>query len=111
MVPRQRNEGENEEGIEVSQGKWPAHRFDPYNGDPYSGYSLATQVALLAQTLDTFKGDVVDINNSIKELRADIKNINDMANKYRGGLLVVLTIGGVIGTIVAVWDKVVHAFH
>ena len=95
---RQRNE---------YSGGFDAGRLEGYRGET----SLSTQVALLQQTIGNYQKDLLEVYDNIKEIRGEIKNINDMANKYRGGLLVVLALGGIIGTLVTLSDKVIHWFH
>ena len=88
-------------------GGFDAGRLEGYRGET----SLSTQVALLQQTIGNYQKDLLEVYDNIKEIRGEIKNINDMANKYRGGLLVVLALGGIIGTLVTLSDKVIHWFH
>lgn len=113
--------GRSSQGTDVSSfGGYPyGRKRDDYSGGFESGriegnredYRVSTQVALLTQTIENLKTDLSEVNGSIKEIRGEIKNINDMANKYRGGLLVVLALGGIIGTLVTLSDKIVHWFH
>lgn len=101
-----RNRDQDERNREVDRGQDQRTK-----GFRQSQYDLDTQIALLQQSLESFRNDITDIHSSLKEVRAEIKNITDMANKYRGGLLVVLALGGVIGTLVTISDKIVHWFH
>ena|SRR3984957_18475783 len=88
-------------------GGFDAGRLERYRGE----VNLSTQVALLQQTIGNYQKDLSEVYENIKEIRGEIKNINDMANKYRGGLLVVLALGGIIGTLVTLSDKIIHWFH
>lgn len=77
---------------------------------PITQHNLDTQVALLNQRLDQIGEKIGDLETSLSNVQKDIENINNMANRYRGGLLVVLALGGLIGWAVTISDKVLHWF-
>jgi hypothetical protein len=66
--------------------------------------SQATQTALLRQEMEQMKVQ-------LEELQRDVSAIRGMADRWRGGFLVLLSLGGIIGWIASVWDKVQKASH
>jgi len=41
----------------------------------------------------------------LEKMDHQVSNIDDMANKWKGGVVVLMGVGGLLGTALAFWDK------
>jgi len=70
-----------------------------YQAGPYNAHSdvrvLSIQIANLATTIGEMRAD-------ISKLSAEIVNVNNMANRWKGGFIVVMAVGAFIGWLISV---------
>ena len=79
---------------------------------------LATRMSEIASAVavhgerDTAMLDRLDkLEVKFDESSKKLDNIEAMANRYRGGIMVVMGIGGMMGAILAFWDRFAKWVH
>jgi hypothetical protein len=65
----------------------------------------------IRQEVGELRGDMKAVQRDLLQLRGDVAAIKQMASNYRGGFLAVLGLGGLIGWLVTIGDKIKGWFH
>jgi hypothetical protein len=70
----------------------------------------AIDIARMDERLSNIERDISEINKTILDMQKDMRDINSASARVKGGIFVVLLIGGVIGwlttlgsTLVRIW--------
>lgn len=71
-----------------------------------SSRRIDVQVAVLEQRLRQAVIEINALRKEIQSLHGDLDKIVSLSNKYRGGLLVILAVGGLIGWITTLFHNV-----
>lgn len=63
-----------------------------------------TQVAVLDERVN-------GLLSRIKSLEKEVDSFKTAANRWKGGVVVLVALGSIIGWLAAIWDKIVRAMH
>lgn len=75
---------------------------------PDSNQGIAVALARLEERQEGLKFTVDELRVELAKVKSEIDEIHDMAARWRGGVIVVLAFGGVIGWMMAMGDKLAH---
>lgn len=67
---------------------------------------IAEQVIIHGQSDARLADHIADLRAEIKDMHGEISEIREYANKWRGGFYAIAAMGGMLGAIIAFWDKV-----
>ncbi len=73
--------------------------------------SLDTMVALLLQRLSQLEKEIVELRSEDEKIKTDVDLIKEMAGRWKGGFLTIAALGGFVGWLVSIWDKVSKPWH
>ncbi len=71
-----------------------------------SDYETAHLVLGLQVEIHGLRRDVESQKREVGELRKDLRDMRDIANRWRGGLAVIVSTGAVIGWLLTQLDKI-----
>ena len=69
-----------------------------------------TSNEVLSEQMRQMNEKLVDLKNDVAELQKEISTIYEMANRWKGGFIVVLSLGGFIGWVVSVSGGIRNLF-
>ncbi len=72
---------------------------------------IATAVAVHGERDTAIMDRLGKLETKVDESAEKLDNIEAMANRYRGGIMVVMVFGGMMGAIVAFWDRFAKWVH
>jgi hypothetical protein len=72
--------------------------------------TLGKDSAVQQSEADSLKELVEEVRTEIKEMKVAVSEIHSMANRWKGGFLVLAGIGGFSGWVVSSWDNLVGLF-
>lgn len=77
--------------------------------------SLETEVALLRQDLRMMRDESTrsrtDLKKEVSEIKSDVNEIKQQAAKWKGVIAAILGLGGLMVTLLTLWDKLAKAFR
>jgi len=73
--------------------------------------SLDTLVALLLQRISQLEKDILELQNEDEKIKTDVDLIKEMAGRWKGGFLTIAAMGGFVGWLISIWDKVSKPWH
>ena len=73
--------------------------------------SLDTMVALLIQRISQLEKDISDLQDEDEKIKGDMDLIKEMAGRWKGGFLTIAALGGFVGWLVSIWDKISKPWH
>jgi uncharacterized protein YlxW (UPF0749 family) len=77
---------------------------------PFSDRELIFIIAELRQDLRILNNSLDNLNSKVDKLEKDQSEIKAQINKWRGALPVVIAIGGIIGFVITIFDKLKNFF-
>lgn len=66
--------------------------------------SVETQLALM-------RLEITNLTDELHELRTQQTLMMTMVDRWKGGFLVIVALGGIAGFILSLWDKVTSKWH
>lgn len=100
--------GDNDREHRRDRENYRRDREEDRRDSQLQGLRLDVQVAVIEQRL---RQAVIEINALRRELRVlheDLEKITNLANKYRGGLLMMLAVGGLVGWLTTIYQNIIH---
>lgn len=72
--------------------------------------SLQKQLAIMEERERALKEDISELKAELQTLRNEITDMKEMANRWKGGFIVLAGIGGIVGWILSSWQTIVQVF-
>lgn len=71
---------------------------------------LTRDLAVLTERGSTFTRDMEGLHDELREVKKELDQIRDMATRWKGGIGVILGIGGLLGFLASFADKIAKVF-
>ena len=70
---------------------------------------LLVQLARLGESFSALQREVAETNKEVADLRAQVLLLRDQANRWKGGLIVLFSLGGLFGWLIeTLWSRFIN---
>lgn len=73
--------------------------------------SLTETITQLTSAVAVITSRAEQSEESLKEIREDIKSLVQLSQRWRGGIVVLAALGGIVGWVISTWGQVGTLFH
>lgn len=73
--------------------------------------ALQVQQAVQSEREKVLRESMDALTRDVSAMREEIGEIHSMANRWKGGFLVLAGVGGTVGWVMSMWTSVISFFH